>query len=143
RRSRRCALKQRLRYATQAEVACDRFLLAHLSRLQPRHLLAELMKDLRGPTITPGLNHTATFPNLRIGEEKTGRIGQLGVLMGKNRPFTPIALQPHHLRKGQILLGITVAPPSLSRAEPLRVPVPECRRHRIPPPPLPLPLDMP
>src|SRR5215813_413605 len=30
---------------TQPEVALDRFLLAHLSRLQAAHLLAELMKD--------------------------------------------------------------------------------------------------
>src|SRR5262245_43598501 len=36
--------------------------LAHLSRLQPRHLLAELMKDLRGPAITPGLNNEAPLP---------------------------------------------------------------------------------
>ena len=28
-------LEQRLRYATQPEVACDRFLLAHLSRFKP------------------------------------------------------------------------------------------------------------
>jgi hypothetical protein len=39
-------LEERLRYATQAEVPCDHFLLAHLSRLQPGRLLAELMKDL-------------------------------------------------------------------------------------------------
>jgi hypothetical protein len=38
-------LEERLRYATQAEVPCDHFLLAHLSRLQPGRLLAELMKD--------------------------------------------------------------------------------------------------
>src|SRR5262245_54530766 len=53
----RCLLEQRLGYATQAEVALDRFLLAHLSRLQTTHLLAELMKDFRGPPITPRLDH--------------------------------------------------------------------------------------
>src|SRR5262245_22868148 len=101
------------------------------------------MKDLRGPTITPGLNHTATFPMLGIGEEKAGRIAQLSVLMRNDEPLTPIALQPHHFRKGPILLGITVATPDPYRAETLGVPVPELRRHRIHPPPLPLPLDMP
>src|SRR5262244_4405944 len=62
----RRSLDDRLRYATQAKVAFDRFLLAYLRRLQARHLLAELMKDFRGPTITPSLDHAPTFPMQRI-----------------------------------------------------------------------------
>jgi PPOX class probable F420-dependent enzyme len=46
-------LDQRLRYATQPEVALDRFLLAYLSRLQTGHLLAELMKDFDVSDIIP------------------------------------------------------------------------------------------
>lgn len=49
----RTALEERLRYTTQPEVAFDRFLLAYLSRFQPNHLLAELMKDLDWPAIAP------------------------------------------------------------------------------------------
>ena len=44
----RTALEEGLRYATQPEVAFDRFLVAYLSRFQPNDLLAELMKDLNG-----------------------------------------------------------------------------------------------
>jgi hypothetical protein len=46
-------LDQRLRYATQTKVALDRFLLAHLSRFQACHLLAELVKDFDVSDIIP------------------------------------------------------------------------------------------
>jgi hypothetical protein len=46
RHHRRRALDKGLRDATQPEVACDRFLLAYLSRFHPAHLLIKLMKDL-------------------------------------------------------------------------------------------------
>ena len=46
-------LDQRLRYATQAEVAGHRFLLAYLRCFQPGHLLAELVKNLDVSDIIP------------------------------------------------------------------------------------------
>jgi hypothetical protein len=46
RRHRRRALDEGLRYTTQTEVACDRFLLAYLSRFHATHLRVKLMKDL-------------------------------------------------------------------------------------------------
>src|SRR5512134_2254431 len=61
-------LKQRLRYATQAKVAFDRFLLAYLSRFQPDDLFTTLMKDFHRPAIAPDPNHPAAFPVQRIGE---------------------------------------------------------------------------
>jgi len=47
RRNGRSALEQRLREATEAEVAVDRLLLAYLSRFQARPLFAELVKRNR------------------------------------------------------------------------------------------------
>lgn len=73
--------QQGLRYAIQAEVAFDRFLIAYLSRLEACDLLAKLMKDLASPTVTPGLNHSCTFPMPGIGEEKAGSVTQIRLLM--------------------------------------------------------------
>ena len=64
----RGSLEERLRYATQTEVAFDRFLLAYLSRFQPNHLLAELMKDLDRPAIAPHPDDAGTLPVEGIGE---------------------------------------------------------------------------
>jgi hypothetical protein len=143
RRRRRGALPQRRRDATPAAGACDRFRLAHLSRLQPRHLRAARMQELRGPTITPGLKHTAPCPRRGLGEAKAGRLGQRGVRLDQAQPLTPRALPPHPWRQGPRRRGRTVAPPSPDRAAPLGGPVPACRRHRLHPPPLPLPWAMP
>src|SRR5262244_4655521 len=77
----RRSLDDRLRYATQAKVACDRFLLAYLSRLQARHLFAELMKDLRCPAIAPGLNHSSTFPMQGIRHQESRCISQVLLLV--------------------------------------------------------------
>jgi hypothetical protein len=64
----RGALKQRLRYTTQAEVAFDRFLLAYLRCLQAHGLFAKLMKDLDRPAIAPHPNYPPSFPVQGIGE---------------------------------------------------------------------------
>src|SRR4029434_8480857 len=88
-----------MRDAPQAKVAFDRFLLAHLSRLQATHLLAELMKDFRGPPITPGFDHAPTLPMQRIGEEKAGRIPEVFLFMHDDQPLAPIAFEAYHLRK--------------------------------------------
>src|SRR5262249_7107144 len=67
-------LNQGLRYATQAKVAFDRFLLAHLSRFKPGDLLAELVKDLGRPAKIPRLNHSHALPMRRIGQQKARRV---------------------------------------------------------------------
>ena|SRR5712691_13463011 len=67
-----CRLEERLRYATQAAVALDYFLLAHLSRLPARALRAELMQDCRGPTSTPGLEHAPPGSMERLRQEPVG-----------------------------------------------------------------------
>ena len=46
----------------------DRFLLAHLRRLQSGHLLGELVKDFGCPTITPGLNGSSGIPVFGTGQ---------------------------------------------------------------------------
>jgi len=53
RRHRRGTLDERLRYATQAEVAWDRFLLAYLSCFHATHLLVKLMNALDVSDIIP------------------------------------------------------------------------------------------
>ena len=62
-------VQQRLRQATSADVAFDRFLVAQLSRFKPGHLLAKLMKDFHRPTIGPGANNPTTLPVQGIGEQ--------------------------------------------------------------------------
>src|SRR5262252_10049870 len=120
----RCLLEQRLRYATQPEVALDRFLLAHLSRLQATHLLAELMKDFRGPPITPGLDHTPTFPIQCVGEEKAGRIPEVLLFMHDDQPLAPIAFESYHLRKRpkRLCLPIATAHPQGTKTFRMRLP---------------------
>src|SRR5262249_60071272 len=136
-------LDQRLRYTTQAEVAFDRFLLAYLSRLQARHLLGKLMKDFRGPAITPGLQHAATLPMQRIGEQKAGCITEFCILVDNAQAFAPIAFQTYDFGKGPKLLGISIAAPDRDGAETFWMVPPQLGRHGIHTPPLALPLDMP
>src|SRR5512139_32552 len=64
----RTALEEGLRYATQPEVAFDRFLVAYLSRFQPNDLLAELMKALDRPAVAPPPANPGAFPGEGVGE---------------------------------------------------------------------------
>src|SRR5215813_1356675 len=137
------ALEQRLRYATQTEMAGDRFLLAYLSRFQPCHLLPELVKDFRGPTITPGLQHATTLPMVRVGQQKLRGITQGGRVMDHDQTLTSVAFEAHYFRKDPELLALTIATPYRHRAETFGVLPPEDRGDGIDPLPLPTPLDMP
>src|SRR4029453_6077332 len=136
-------LDQRLRYTTQAEVAFDRFLLAYLSRLQAGHLLGNLMKAFRGPPITPGLQHAATLPMQRIGEQKTGCITEVCLLVDNDQAFSPVAFQAYDFGKGPKLLGVSIAAPDRDRAETFWMGPPQRCSHGIHTLPLALPLDMP
>src|SRR6476646_551377 len=78
--------------STQAEVAFDRFLLAYLSRLQAGHLLGNLMQDFRGPAIAPRLEHSATLPVGRIGQEKWGASRSPASSCTMTRRFRPYRL---------------------------------------------------
>src|SRR5439155_5941631 len=97
-------------HATQAEVACDRFLLAP-DDFKPHTCLALLMKDLGSESVTPGLNHAPAFPMQGIGEQKTRGIGQVLLFMHDHQALAPIPLQPHYLgeSKEHLLLAIAAA----------------------------------
>src|SRR5215813_10183839 len=138
----RRSLDDRLRYATQAKVAVDRFLLAYLSGLQSCHLLAELMKDFRGPTIAPGLDHSPAFPMQGIGHEKTRCIRQVLLLVHNDQPFAPIALQPDGLRKRPVWLLLTIATLCTDGTKALRVLSLQLRCHNVHSAPLAIPLDV-
>ena len=104
----RSPLDQRLRYTTEAEMAIDRLLSAYLSRLQAGHWLAELVKDFRGPAITPGLNDAATLPVERVRQEKTGRIPHVSWLMDDHQMLPPLAFQADDFRKRPHLLRVSI-----------------------------------
>jgi hypothetical protein len=119
--TRRRPLHQRLRYATQAEVACDRFLLAYLSRFQAGDLLTERMKNLAGPAGMPRLDHPAALPMERITQEKAGRIPQIGALVRDDQPFAAILFSPYHLGKRPIRALLAIPPRHGAWAEALRM----------------------
>src|SRR5262245_31943967 len=101
------------------------------------------MKDVRSPTITPGLNDAATLPMLRIGPPKTGRITPGGCFMHHAQTLAPLAFESNDFGKGPVRLALTIAPPHRHRAETFGVLLPEGCCDRIDPLPLPIPLDMP
>src|SRR5262245_33638158 len=92
RRHRRGPLDERLRYATQPEVAYDRFLLAYLSRFHATHLLVKLMKDLRSPPIAPRFENARALPMLRISQEESRPILPILLFVNDYQPFLAILL---------------------------------------------------
>src|SRR5215470_12599287 len=124
-------------------MASNRFLLAYLSRFQARDLFAELMKDFRGPTITPRFDYARAFPVQRIRQQKAGRIPQVFLLMHNHQPLTPVAFEPHDFGKDPVLLALPIATAHRHWAETFGMLLPEGRRHYVDPLPLPIPLDMP
>src|SRR6516162_6186699 len=135
-------LDERLRYATQTEVACDRFLLAHLSGLQSGHLFGELMKDFCGPAITPGLKNATTLPMQRVGQQKAGRITSSGRFMLHDLTLPAVAFEPDDFGKDPVVLALDIATPHRHRAETLWVLLLEGGRHRVDAAPLPIPLNV-
>src|ERR671936_1222206 len=100
------------------------------------------MKDLRSPTITPGLNHSPTFPMQGIGDQKTRSIGQVLSFMYDYQALASIPLQPDHLGEGKehFLLAVTAA--HLHRPETLWAVLSQLGSHFIHAPPAALPLNM-
>src|ERR671925_1688376 len=101
------------------------------------------MKDLGSPAVTPGLNYSSTFPMQRIGEQKTGGIGQVLVFMHDHQAFASIPLQPDHLGEHPAILPLPIATAYLYLPETLGVLLAQLRTHFIHAPPVTLPLDMP
>ena len=137
------ALAQRLRYATQTALACDRFLLAALSRFQPCHLRPARGPQVRGAPLTPGLQHTTTRPLVRVGQPKLRGLTQGGRVMDHDETLTSVAFEAHHFRKDPVWLALPVAAPSRHRADPFGGRRPEGRCDGIDPLPLPLPWERP
>jgi hypothetical protein len=100
-------------------VAFDRFLIAYLSRFQPRSLFAELMKHFGCPAKTPRLNDPSTLPMQRIGHQKARGIGEIRSLMDHREAFTPIALEPDTLGESPELFLLPVPTPDLDPAKTL------------------------
>src|ERR671914_1506377 len=100
------------------------------------------MKDLGSPAITPGLNYSSTFPMQRIGEQKTGGIGQVLLFMHDHQALAPIPLQPHSLGESKEHLLFTIAAAHLHRPEAFGVLLPQLRSHFVHAPPVTHPLNM-
>src|SRR5262249_33306277 len=101
------------------------------------------MKDFRGPAIAPRLEHPATLPVVRIGQEKTGRIAQLRVFVHDDEALSSIPFKPYHLGKRPILLRVAIAAADTHWSKTFRMVALQLCGHGIHAPPLALPLDMP
>jgi hypothetical protein len=139
----RCLLEHRRRYATQAEGALDRCRLAPLSRLPARPLLAERMQDVRGPPLTPDLDHAPPVPMQRLGEETAGRIPEVLLVMHDDPTLAPLAFASYPLREPPKRLGLPLATAPPPGTQPVRMRLPEGLGHGIHPLPLALPVAMP
>jgi hypothetical protein len=142
RHTRRGTVHERLRHATQANVAGDRCRLAYRSRLHPGHLVAALVKALRGPAITPGLEHSPACPMQRLSHEKPRGVGPSRLRVRDHPPLAPLSLQPHGLGEhptGLLLPMATMHPEGTQAFRVLAL------QRRCPPvysTPLALPLDV-
>src|SRR5215813_4454784 len=91
------------------EVACDRLLVAYLSRFQARPLFAELVKEFGCPAKTPRLEDPATLPVQRISHQKPRGISQVLPLLDYDQPCTTIAFEPDTFGKRPKRLALPVA----------------------------------
>src|SRR4029453_4652985 len=101
------------------------------------------MKNVRGPTITPSLNHAPTVPMQRIRQQKARGIPEVLLFVHDDQPLAPIAFEPYHLRKDPKSLRLPIATPYRPGAETFGVLLPEGGWDSVDPLPLSIPLDMP
>src|SRR4030095_2680816 len=100
------------------------------------------MKDSRGPTITPSLNHAPTVPMQRIRQQKARGIPEILLFVHDDQTLAPIAFEPYDLRKHPKWLHIPIATAHPHSTKTFRMRLAYLLAHTTPTPPLALPLDM-
>jgi hypothetical protein len=90
-------------------MAVDRLLVAHLSRFQPRPLLAALVQHFGCPATTPRFYDPATLPMQRIGHQTAGILGEVAPFRHDRAAFAPLAFEPHTLREGPQFFRLPLA----------------------------------
>src|SRR4030095_14848302 len=100
------------------------------------------MKDFRGPTITPSLNHAPTVPMQRIRQQKARGIPEILLFVHDAQTLAPIAFEPYDLRKHPKWLRFPIATAHAPSTKTFRMHLAQLLGYSIHTPPLALPLDM-